>query len=223
MIIFRLLFLFTAIILFSSCEKGDIPSGTDWEEGVVYFTGEVAVDGCGWLVLSEGESFHPEGLPEGFQVDGLDVWFKSDESKDSFICGLGATVYEVKKIRNITEKPWALRFLSDYPGRETSMDMFNLDTVYIENDSLHMHVGYSGGCAIHQFNLWALETGLDKKGDIHIMLEHISNGDLCEAYLMEWLSFSLKPLQKKGQNEVLFMMRGSPIMSMLYGPYTYRY
>lgn len=125
--------------------------------------------------------------------------------------------------RDDTENHREIRFLSDYPDLETSMDMFSMDSVFIEGDSLKMHVGYSGGCEIHKFNLWALETGLDGNGAIHVMLEHISNGDSCEAYIWEWLSFSIEPLQEAGTKSVTFWMRGSPQMSMLYGPYTYTY
>ena len=128
-----------------------------------------------------------------------------------------------EKDSNLNDSTRELRYLSEYPGRETSLDMFSVDSVFIDGDSLKMNVGYSGGCAVHQFNLWALETGLDGKGAIHIMLEHIGNNDHCEAYLHEWLAFSIEPLQVKGSNSVTFWMRGSPQMSVLYGPFTYEY
>jgi hypothetical protein len=115
------------------------------------------------------------------------------------------------------------QYLSDYEDQQTSMDGFSMDSVHIDGDSLRLHVGYSGGCAVHQFNMWILETGLDRKGEPHLMLEHIGNDDPCEAYPWEWLSFSLKPLQEHGSSKVTFWLRGSPQMSMLFGPYTYKY
>jgi hypothetical protein len=220
----RYIFSFILICtLLISCEKCFLPGDTDWQEGVIYFTGELALDGCGWLLLSEGESYHVKSLDEEFMVDGLDVWFKANDIDETFTCGLGGTQFAIKEISQMKEKPWKVRYLSDYPGRETSMDMFTLDSVFIDGDSLRLHVGYSGGCAIHQFNLWALETGMDREGDLHIMLEHIGNGDLCEAYPWEWLAFSLVPLQEEGRNSVTFWLRGSPLMSMIFGPYTYEY
>ena len=116
-----------------------------------------------------------------------------------------------------------VRFLSDYPDREISLDGFSMDSLYVEGDSIHLHIGYSGGCEVHEFNLWVLETGLDGDGDPHLMLEHISNGDACEAYLREWLSFSLEPLKKLDNSKVTFWLRGSPVMSSLFGPYIYEY
>lgn len=118
---------------------------------------------------------------------------------------------------------WTARYLNDYPDRETSMDAFSMDSVYVDGDSLRLHLGYSGGCAIHQFNMWILETGLDNEGEPHLMLEHIGNDDMCEAYLREWLSFSLQLLKEDGKSEVSFWLRGSPQMSMLFGPYIYKY
>ena len=213
------------IILFSitliSCEKIHYHEETDWEEGVIYFTGNIAVDGCGWILLSEGESYHLGDFPEEFHVDGLDVLFKGIDLDEKFSCGFAGTQYITKDIKDIMAKPWTVRFLNDSPERDISLDGFSLDSVHIDGDSLRLHVGYSGGCEIHQFNLWALENG--NEGDLHLMLEHIGNGDPCEAYPWEWLSFSLKPLRRTGQNEVSFHLRGSPIMSSLYGHYTYKY
>ena len=114
-------------------------------------------------------------------------------------------------------------YLSDYPDWETSMDDFSMDSVRIDGDSLRLHVGYSGGCAIHEFRLWILETGIDGEGEPHLMLEHIANGDMCEAFLWEWLSFSIEPLQELDKNKVVFWLRGSPMMSMLFGSYTYEF
>lgn len=205
----------------AACEKFHFPEENEWDEGVVYFTGDIAVDGCGWLLLSEGKSYHLSDLPKRYQVDGLDVWFKANTLAETFKCGLAQEQFQIKEMLNITEKPWMVRFLNDYPGRETSLDGFSMDSAFIDGDSLRLHVGYSGGCAIHQFNLWALENGQEE--DLHLMLEHIGNGDPCEAYPWEWLSFSLKPLRIPGQNEVSFHLRGSPIMSSLFGYYTYKY
>jgi hypothetical protein len=211
-----------AIALYS-CEKERSPEDPGWSEGVLYWTGEVAVDGCDWLLLSDGESYHMAGLEPDFMINGLDVWFKGTVKDEYFTCGLDASKYKLINVEEMKKKPWKARFLSDYPDRELSLDSFSMDSVSIDGDSLRMHVGYSGGCAIHQFNLWILETGLDGKGDPHILLEHIGNGDPCEAYPWVWLSFSLEELQVLDNNRVTFWLRGSPQMSSLFGPYTYKF
>ena len=219
------IYLFVAVlsITFSSCEKPDPDNlGTDWLEGVVHYTGAPELDGCDWLLLTEGVEYSVYNMPEEFLVDGLDIWFKGKELREYFGCGLQGSSFKIFEIKEVVEKPWQVRFLSDYPNRETSMDLFSLDSIYVEGDSIHILTGYSGGCAIHQHNLWALENGID--GDeIHLMLEHIGNGDMCEAWFQKWLTFSLKPLQQPGKSEVIFWMRPNPMMSMLYGPFTYKY
>ncbi len=204
----------------AGCHKDSDDLGTNWKEGVVIYSGAPELDGCGWLLFSEGETFSLYNMPMEFLNHGMDVWYNGKELKEYYSCGLAPNTYKIYEIREVVEKPWRVRFLSDYPMRETSYDMFGIDTIFIEGDSLKLHVGYSGGCAIHQFNLWALENSDENP---HLMLEHIGNGDMCEAYLTEWLSFSLLPLQEKNKSEVTFMMRGSPIMSSIYGPFTYKY
>lgn len=216
---FRIALIF---LILGSCEQAQEPLGTDWEEGVVYYTGAPEADGCGWLILKDGESFEPVDLSVEFKKDGLDIWFKANYTRDYYRCGLAQSAYKIIKMNEVIEKPWKVRFLSDYPGRETSMDMFYLDSVFVDQDSLRMLVRYSGGCAIHQFNLWALENGREDS-DLHLMLEHIGNDDPCEALPSEWLSFSLAPLRESGKNETRFWLRGSPIMSSLYGEFIYKY
>lgn len=217
-------YLLILVIGISSCKKDDEPLGTDWEEGVIYFTGAPEVDGCGWLLLVDGESYHIQNLGEDFKVDNLDVWFKADDVDETFSCGLGQTEFATLKLDEIVAKPWEVRFLSDYPKYDKSFDNFSLDTAFIEGDSLKMYIGYGGGCAIHQFNLWALDNGEAGDENLHLMLEHIGNGDMCEAYLHEWLAFSLIPIREDGQNEVKFGLRGSPYMSiMMVGEFVYKY
>ncbi len=217
-------FVFIFILIFSfGCEKCKFPVDTEWQEGVIQFTGEPELDGCGWLLFYKGESYYISSLEEEFMIDGLDVWFKGKVLDENYACGRGQTEYAIQEISKMIVKPWKARCLSSYPDRKTSMDAFSMDSVYVEGDSLHLYVGYSGGCAIHQFNLWILETGLDEEGETHLMPEHIGNDDVCEAYLREWLSFSLRPLREFGKSEVTFWLRGSPEMSMLFGPYIYKY
>jgi len=213
--------LFLIPIFLFSCDKDHCPDDNEWSEGVLHFTGDVTVDGCGWLLLTEGGSYHLSNLEEKFKHDGLEVLFKGSDLDETFSCGLSQTMYKVKKIDDMIEKPWKVKFLSDYPGRELSMDMYSLDSVQLVGDSLKLHVGYSGGCGIHQFNLWVMDTGSESDGKPQLMLEHIGNGDPCEAYLGEWLSFSLKPLQIYDSHEVEFWLRGNPLMSAFYGSYVY--
>ena len=119
-------FLLVLSFLVVSCEKDKELLGTDWEEGVVSFSGEIAVDGCGWLIISEGISYSAVSLPDEFLQDGLDIWYKAKVLREYLVCGLDATELKILEISEVIEKPWHVRFLSDYPGRTTSFDGFAL-------------------------------------------------------------------------------------------------
>lgn len=213
---------FVLLMLVWACDKDDIGLGIDWNEGVVHYMGAPELDGCGWMLFSEGVEYSLYNMPEEFLVDGLDVWFKGKELREYYACGLSSITYKIYEIREVMEKPWEVRPLDDYPDYNTSFDMFFIDSAYVDGDSLRIDVGYSGGCTIHQFNLWALDNG-SKDSELHIMLEHISNGDMCEASFNESLAFSLVPIQEKGKSEVGFWLRGNPTMSSLLGNFTYEY
>ena len=69
---------------------------------------------------------------------------------------------------------------------------FNLDSVYVQGDSLHATVSYGGGCGEHEFELDTagfLMKSLPPKQPLRII--HRSDGDLCRALIKEELSFDL--------------------------------
>jgi hypothetical protein len=100
----RLLFLFVVFTLFiSSCTKED-----EYHHAIVRDGGDVAVDGCGWLIEMEstGLIYKPVQFPDTFKTDGLEVTlvYVSLDSKAN--CGFAPLVYDeirILKIRPITE------------------------------------------------------------------------------------------------------------------------
>ena len=92
------------VLTLFSCEKDHPPVDTAWEEGVIYFTGDIAIDGCGWLLLSEGESYHLTNLEEKYKQNGLVVWFKGADLSETFSCGRAQTQFSVKEIDEMMEK-----------------------------------------------------------------------------------------------------------------------
>jgi hypothetical protein len=103
------------------------------------------------------------------------------------------------------------------------MDLFRMDTAFVDGDSLRLMVSYSGGCQVHEFSLWKLPAQSVENPPVELLLAHNANGDMCEAWITRWLSFSLAPLRMVGILEVLFLLRGSPEMSAYYGQFTYSY
>ena len=119
-------------------------------------------------------------------------------------------------------EPDVIRLMNEDHWEFISMDMFMIDTVFVDGDSLRIDVAYSGGCRNHQFILWKLPDG-NPRGVPEVMLEHRANGDMCEAWISQKLAYSLVPLRQEGTSEVVFLMRGTPVMSAYWGQYTYRY
>ncbi|MEM1094514.1 MAG: hypothetical protein AAGJ10_07915 [Bacteroidota bacterium] len=77
---------------------------------------------------------------------------------------------------------------------DTPMDPVDVDSAWVANDSLYLDVGYSGGCAEHDFRLYGMRTLslitiFPPEGSV--LLSHDSNGDRCEAYVTEQISFGI--------------------------------
>jgi len=65
--------------------------------------GDIAVDGCGWLIEVSSETFKPVDLPEEFKVDGKLVEVKYDELDSMADCGFAQDVYSEISITVIQE------------------------------------------------------------------------------------------------------------------------
>lgn len=74
-------------------------------------------------------------------------------------------------------------------------DPFVLDSVIFNCDSISITVSYSGGCKQHTFEIIWSETFSDTEPpQTGIIIIHNSNGDACEAYITETLTFSVSDL-----------------------------
>lgn len=75
-------------------------------------------------------------------------------------------------------------------------DMFDLQTITINNDTLRMDVRYGGGCTQHNFTL-AIDNSFKNTSAISTYIVHNANGDTCKALIHETLFFNLAPLRKE--------------------------
>jgi len=91
---------FFILIVFSSCKKNK----THYEEGMILWTGDVAVDGCGWLIESSAQIFHPLNLTTEFQQDSLRVLVDLRYANETFTCGLTPSAYPSVEIKNIKRR-----------------------------------------------------------------------------------------------------------------------
>jgi hypothetical protein len=81
---------FFAIII-TSCKKTTNPAITAPKNtnAIIIYTGEVAADGCGWLVKinDTGEEYSPVNLSPAFQKDSLKVNITFSVLTTKFACG----------------------------------------------------------------------------------------------------------------------------------------
>ena len=71
-----------------------------------------------------------------------------------------------------------------------------MDHPFVRDNTLHITVGYGGGCARHQFRLFASHVFLESHPvQSPIALYHNANGDMCRAWLTRDISFDLSALR----------------------------
>jgi len=75
-------------------------------------------------------------------------------------------------------------------------DMFDLQTITINNDTLRMDVRYGGGCEQHDFTL-AIDNSFKNTSAISTYIVHNANGDSCKAVIHKTLFFTLGSLRKE--------------------------
>jgi len=216
--------LFSGLIMLTSCRvEPNENCQYGFKKGVVLYSGAPEVDGCGWLIEIDSETYHPVNLSLADQVAGLPVLIKFTDDPTGFRCGRGGTTYPSIHITEIRPDAEDVGVLKENEWEKYSMDPFHIDSAYVADDWLMMKVGYSGGCKVHEFNLWRLPPNALDPPPVELALSHQSNGDMCEAYITRWLVFSLIPMRERGKNEITFLLRGSPEMSAYFGKFTYRY
>jgi hypothetical protein len=80
------------------------------------------------------------------------------------------------------------------PSNETS-DPFELNGIVINGDKVEVSVSYPGGCAQHTFEIiWDQMIMYSDPPQINMVIIHDNNGDICEAYITEVITFELDSL-----------------------------
>lgn len=95
-----------------------------------------------------------------------------------------------------------------------SSDPFDLKSIILKGDSVEVSVAYSGGCERHSFEvIWDGAVAKTNPPQINLFIKHHANGDGCEAYISEKLTFSLTALTESiAYPEVTFnVMNGGNI------------
>lgn len=83
-----------------------------------------------------------------------------------------------------------------------AIDITDADTggaaLAIVGDTISIPVGYGGGCEEHLFSLCWPDATFAESDPVQVTLElwHGGTADMCEAYIMETLTFDLTPLKE---------------------------
>lgn len=94
----------------------------------------------------------------------------------------------------LTKSPSRYIDVKSNPSAENS-DPFELGEIVINGDNVEITVSYSGGCQPHSFEIiWDETISLSNPPGINILITHDANGDNCEAYITETISFPLDSL-----------------------------
>lgn len=91
-------------LVFCSCEKSDNDNLTDDLKdikGIINYLGDIAADGCGWVVTVDSIDFKPVELHEDFQIDGLPVIIDYKNSGETIQCGFSSKALDKITISNM--------------------------------------------------------------------------------------------------------------------------
>jgi len=95
----RTVLLFLALIGLAGCEES--VEQTDRMDAVTFFTGDPAVDGCGWLLITEQDTLSPVNLDSEFHEDSLKVRIRYKKLSDSVFCAWRKTGYKSVELTDI--------------------------------------------------------------------------------------------------------------------------
>ena len=220
------LILIFGLMIAAACGRyGDYSDddGPVWTEAWVIFMGAPEVDGCGWMIQIGDEYFYPVNLEDEYRVEVLPVKIRYTYDPVEFRCGLKGKRFPSIRIDQIVIDAPLLLTMREREQDRILVDGFRMDSAFVNGDFLFLHVGFSGGCRTHEFNLWRLPPDSQDPPSIELMLSHDAKDDPCDAWITEWLVFSLEPLRERNKHEIKFLLRGPPAMSAYFGEYIYKY
>ncbi|MFZ6052692.1 hypothetical protein [Halocola ammonii] len=104
-----------------------------------------------------------------------------------------------------------------YHFRET--DPYDIDSIWMAGDTIHIKVQYGGGCEEHEFKLMTNgDYAKSMPPQMTLHLEHENNNDRCRALIMKELKFDLKPIRNPSAENLLIRING-----LQNDPVTYSY
>ncbi len=90
---------FMLIFLLIACDKQE-----EYVAGVVKEYGDLALDGCGWVILVSSNVYNPIELPIQYHEDNLEVLIKYDLLNTKANCGFALEVYKEINVNEIRKR-----------------------------------------------------------------------------------------------------------------------
>lgn len=91
-----------------SCESkpslDKIPEGQSDVSALVFYEGDPAVDGCGWLIQHDQDSYSPVNLDSVFKIDSLKVVLSYKILESTWNCGWRQPGYKEIEILEINKQ-----------------------------------------------------------------------------------------------------------------------
>jgi len=86
--------------------------------------------------------------------------------------------------------------ITDIPPEVIQLDPFSLKGVEVVEDTITLHISYSGGCKDHYFSLCMSPAAFLESYPVqaNLYLRHNGNSDACEAEINQTISFNLQPI-----------------------------
>jgi len=196
------------VLFFISCQ--DLPVSNDFDNqtqtAMIFWTGDIAVDGCGWIIKIGDKEYHPDSLPAAFQIDSFIVDILYDIDTLRFVCGLGGVDLPVLKIKSISKHSefCAPITINAAPYTSYPNDDVTVQSIFIKDNCLKLKIQYSGGCKNHIFRLVCNipKCGTPPQPPMTLTLSHDANNDACEALITKDISFDLTPLRNQDSSSV---------------------
>ncbi|MCF8372931.1 MAG: hypothetical protein K9H64_15020 [Bacteroidales bacterium] len=195
------------------------------ETGIIHdYTG---LDGCGFVIeLTDGHVLEPQFIDDSTFIfeDGKPITLSyTVPAEYGSVCMVGTVVHItcISELCSTAIQDFGFFFNpEDYP-----QDGFAISEVEILGDCIYVTVGYSGGCTEHDFMLGVVwpECGTPPVPPPVLYLCHNANGDLCEAYITETVTFDLSLLQQMDSTSTTFQLRQNFPPSSYGGQFDYQY
>ncbi len=201
------------ILLFlhvAGCDKNNniiLPAG-DREYGIIRDYSHL--DGCALVIeLESGDIVVPINLDTTLILyDGQEVYVSFKKRTDLANTCMVGTVVEIEKLHFTDCLPIIIP-ISAYDWLDDSLptDPFAIQDADIINDCLQVIVNYGGGCEVHTFIMTYSYLPHFCAFEGELLLAHNANGDLCEAWITDTLSFDLTSLQQQDADNIRVMLR----------------